>query len=167
MVHRAVLGLGSNKGNRLLNLKKAIRLMALCGKLTLLKVSSLYESEPWGDRNQRDFLNCVVIFLCRVDSIKLLNITRRTELEAGRTSFEKWKEREIDIDILFLDKQIIKTRNLKIPHPYLTERNFVLEPLCEIIPDFIHPERKKSVCYLKLHSKDNCKVKLLKRNWLI
>ncbi|MCX7877750.1 MAG: 2-amino-4-hydroxy-6-hydroxymethyldihydropteridine diphosphokinase [Ignavibacteria bacterium] len=167
MIHKTILGLGSNKGNRLLSLRKALHILSSDWNLNLLKVSSIYESEPWGEKDQRDFLNCVAVFLCRMNSEELLNFVKDAEIMAGRTVFEKWKEREIDIDILFFGNLIIKKKNLRIPHPHLTERNFVLEPLCEIIPDLVHPENKRSVYYLKLNSKDKSKVKVINRNWII
>ncbi len=161
MIETAVLGFGSNKGNRLLNIKKAVKALSLNKDLNLLAVSKIYETEPWGYSEQKCFLNCTAVFLCRLQPVKLLEFLKKYESRAGRKSHIKWRSREIDVDILFYGKKIIKTGRLSVPHPYLHQRNFVLAPLVELIPGFIHPIHGKSIKGLYSISKDKCTVKEL------
>ena len=162
MIETAVLGFGSNKGNRLLNIQKAVRTLALNKDLNLLAVSKIYETEPWGYSEQKCFLNCAAVFLCRLQPARLLGFLKKYEFDAGRKSSIKWQSREIDVDILFYGKKVIKTGSLNVPHVYLHQRNFVLAPLVELIPGFIHPILEKSIKGLYSISKDKCTVKELK-----
>ena len=162
MILQAVLGFGSNKGNRLLYLKKAVRQLSIADEFNLLSVSSVYESEPWGVSEQRKYYNCAAVFMCKLSASAMLRFIKDAEIRLGRTNFKKWAEREIDIDILFLGDTVINSAGLTVPHPYITERNFVLVPLCEIIPYFIHPVMLKTVSYLKNKSRDRGGVKLVK-----
>ncbi len=159
MSEKAVLGFGSNKGNRFLNLKSALITLSLNKDLNLLAVSNIYETEPWGYKKQNCFLNCAAVFLCRLKPTELLDLLKRYEIEADRIDNSKWQAREIDIDILFYGNKIINKNKLKVPHPYIQQRNFVLKPLVEIIPGFIHPKLNKSIKSLYASSKDKCKVK--------
>ncbi len=159
MAEFAVLGFGSNKGNRLRNINFALRALALNKEMNLLKVSKIYETEPWGFKKQKSFFNCAAVFLCRLTPSELLTAAKLTERKAGRTKSQKWHARELDIDILFYGKQVIRGNWLKIPHPYVECRNFVLKPLVDIIPGYIHPVLERSILSLYKNSKDNCKVK--------
>ena len=158
MIETAVLGFGSNKGNRLLNIKKAVRTLSLNKDFNLLAVSKIYETEPWGYSEQKCFLNCAAVFLCRLKPAELLEFLKKYELEAGRKSSIKWQSREIDIDILFYGNRVIRANRLNVPHPYLHQRNFVLAPLVELIPGFKHPLLGKSIKSLYSTSKDKCTV---------
>ena len=159
MPEKIALGFGSNSGNRLANIKKAVKELALSDRLNLLALSGIYETEPWGYTRQNNFLNCAGIFLCRLNPQELIGLTAETEKKAGRTKREKWREREIDIDLLFFGNRIIKQINLTVPHKYLHKRNFVLKPLVELIPGFIHPGYRKSIRQLYCSSPDSGKVK--------
>jgi 2-amino-4-hydroxy-6-hydroxymethyldihydropteridine diphosphokinase len=119
----------------------------------------MYETEPWGFKKQKSFFNCAAVFLCRLAPAKLLSLARITEKKAGRTKGRKWHARELDIDILFYGNSVMHNELLKIPHPYLEYRNFVLKPLVDIIPGYEHPVLKRSILSLYRSSKDNCKVK--------
>lgn len=154
----AVIGFGSNKGNRINYIRQAVKKLALSGNLNLLKISSVYETEPWGYHNQDKFLNCAAVFWCRLSHLELLKITKQTESALGRIKRDKWKEREIDIDILFYGNKIINSSGLVIPHKFITQRNFVLVPLVEIIPDFIHPVLNRKISYLGSVCKDSGRV---------
>ena len=138
------LGLGSNLGNRLKNLRDAVSCL---NKILNIKAKSfVYETEPWGVLDQPKFLNACV--LCEAESIepvKLLNAVKAIECELGREANIRWGARKIDIDILFIDDLIINLENLKIPHENLHNREFVLVPLCDIIPDWVHPVMNKSI----------------------
>ena len=147
---RIALGLGSNLGNRLKNLRDAVS--CLNKILSIKSKSFVYETEPWGVLDQPKFLNACV--LCEAESIepvKLLKSVKAIERELGREANIRWGARKIDIDILFIDDLIfdntreVAQNNLKIPHENLHNRGFVLVPLCDIIPDWIHPVMNKSV----------------------
>jgi len=137
------LGLGSNLGDRHENIKKAIE--HLKDKVRIEKVSSIIETEPYGFVAQPKFLNCVLKGTTLLSPFELLELVLEIENKMGRKRLFKWGPRNIDIDILFYDDCVIDTEKLKIPHPELHKRLFVLEPLCEIEKDFVHPVLKKSV----------------------
>jgi 2-amino-4-hydroxy-6-hydroxymethyldihydropteridine diphosphokinase len=137
------LGLGSNIGNKEVYINKAITFIS---KLyTVKKTSRLYLTEPVGKITQGWFLNCVVEILTDVDPKKLLSSFKSIERKLGRTKTVKNGPRTIDIDILFYGNCVIKTKTLVIPHPLVQERLFVLQPMMDINPDFIHPILKKSI----------------------
>ena len=154
-----VLGFGSNKGNRLKNISFAIKSLSLNKNMNLLKVSDLYETEPWGFKKQKRFYNCAAVFICRLSPAELLKLVNMTEKKAGRKKNQKWHARELDIDILFFGGRVIRTQKLMIPHPFIPLRNFVLKPLVDIIPCYIHPVSKRKILNLFKNSKDNCKVR--------
>ena len=137
-MNKAHLLLGSNEGDRRLWLLKAMELIGLFA--TVCKRSSIYETAAWGKEDQPDFLNMVIEIDTALSSEELLHAIQRTERDLGRQREVKWGQRTLDIDILFFNKEIINTETLRIPHPFLQERRFTLEPLNEIAGDFIHPE---------------------------
>ena len=163
MINKVVLGFGSNLGNRLRNLKAAVKEVSLTKGIDFLALSSIYETEPWGYMPQNVFLNCAGIFLCRANPLELIKIIKNIEKKLGRHNREKWRPREIDIDILFYESRIFKNKQLVIPHPLMHQRNFVLKPLVELMPGVIHPKLKKSISSLYLNSKDKGKVSLFKQ----
>ncbi len=166
MYELVFLGLGSNRGNRFSQLIKATKKLTSISDLDFIAVSSVYETEPWGFIKQKNFLNCVFVCLWKKNPTELLRFIKKSEDELGRTKCEKWKEREIDIDVLFFGNKIIRKKDFTVPHKNLHERNFVLKPLTEIAPTLIHPVFKKTISYLYKHSKDNCKVTLCKKTIL-
>lgn len=144
MQTQLILLLGSNIGDRLEYLDFAKKKIAeKLGVIT--KTSAIYESEAWGLENQPAFLNQVVIVETKLRSLEILKITQDIENKAGRIRKVKWGERTLDIDILFIDNQIINVENLIVPHPFLHERLFTLAPLNELMPDFMHPVLQKSI----------------------
>jgi 2-amino-4-hydroxy-6-hydroxymethyldihydropteridine diphosphokinase len=160
-VHKLILHLGSNVGRRRRNLEVATHLIDIkIGKIELR--SSYYITEAWGVKEQADFINLALIVHTTLPVEKVLDITQQIESLLGRKRTIRWGERIIDIDILFYDDQIIKKANLIIPHPQITNRNFVLVPLNEICPEFIHPELNQTINKLLLRCKDNSRVALLK-----
>lgn len=149
--------LGGNLGNPKLQFEKAIALIE--ERLgSLIKVSSLYQSEAWGVEDQPVFLNQVILIKTKFDAMEALHICQAIEIELGRVRKEKWGARVIDIDILYFNEQIIEKQELTIPHPYIQERKFTLQPLCEIAPNYKHPKLKLSNRELLLICADKLEV---------
>jgi 2-amino-4-hydroxy-6-hydroxymethyldihydropteridine diphosphokinase len=143
------ISIGSNLGNREENCEKAIALLIKRG-IKVIKRSSLCETEPWGVKEQPEFINVAVEVETHLRPEELLKNLKEIEIDIGRRESKLWGPRIIDIDILFYDDLVIKTPELEIPHPGINNRGFVLEPLSEIAPDKIHPVLKKSIKELLL-----------------
>jgi 2-amino-4-hydroxy-6-hydroxymethyldihydropteridine diphosphokinase len=137
MKHQIYLGLGSNLGDREENLLQAIQ--KLEPEIHPQKVSSIFETSPWGYLDQPGFLNCAVEAVTGLTPRKLLQKLKTIESEMGRQPSIHFGPRLIDLDILLYDDLILSTKNLTIPHPLLVERAFVLVPLSEIASDLRHP----------------------------
>lgn len=153
------LQLGSNLGDRLSFLKRSENLIEeFIGKLE--KRSLVYESTPWGVKNQANFLNSVIIVKSNLSAEDILEKCQEIEQKLERERKEKWGERTIDIDILFYNKEVIEKENLKVPHPLISERRFVLIPLNEINSEFIHPEKKETISELLKKCNDTEVVKI-------
>jgi 2-amino-4-hydroxy-6-hydroxymethyldihydropteridine diphosphokinase len=152
------LSLGSNEGDKLHYLSSAKELLATdLGRIE--KVSSIYETEAWGKTNQASFYNQVISLHTTLSPQDCLKKVLQIEQKLGRIRIEKWGSRIIDIDILFYDNKIVLDSNLKVPHPYIEQRNFVLQPLVEIAPTHIHPVWNLSMEMLLKKSKDLLEVK--------
>ncbi len=152
-----VLHLGSNMGNRIDYLNKALKLLELeFGKA--LKISNIYETKAWGNNNQPDFLNQAAIYETDILPQTILKTNKKLETEIGRKPRENWHEREIDIDIIFYGNKSIKDQNLEIPHAQMHNRKFVLVPLNEICSEYIHPLLNKTVAELVMQCTDNLNV---------
>jgi 2-amino-4-hydroxy-6-hydroxymethyldihydropteridine diphosphokinase len=158
-----VLSFGSNRGRRFNYVKNAVEKLSLSGDFNLIAVSNLYETEPWGFKNQKKFLNCTAAGLSKLNLGAFFGLIKNIECQLGRVPGKKWREREIDIDLLFYGTSILKTGRLVIPHPYLHERNFVLVPLTEMMPSFVHPLLGKTIRQLLKQSKDKTGVRLYHR----
>jgi len=138
------ISIGSNLGDREENCRQAINLIEKNG-IAVRKQSRMYETEPWGIKDQPKFINMAVEAETDKKPEKLLRILKEIEKEIGRTETTKWGPRVIDLDILFYDNLILKIPGLEIPHPLIQEREFVLKSLCEIAPDKKHPVTGKTV----------------------
>ncbi|OHE57396.1 MAG: 2-amino-4-hydroxy-6-hydroxymethyldihydropteridine diphosphokinase [Thermodesulfovibrio sp. RBG_19FT_COMBO_42_12] len=134
----AYIGIGSNLGDREKNCLHAIELLQK-KVITVKKRSSLYETEPWGLKDQPYFINMVIEIETALEPKELLRLLKDMEREMGRKESSKWGPRRIDLDILLFDDIILNEDTLKIPHPLMHERDFVLRPLCEIAPEKRHP----------------------------
>ena len=156
--------LGSNEGNRFGYLHQAIQhIEQKIGSIE--KISSFYETEPWGFVDESPFINQVIKVNTALSDSKILERALLIEKTLGRQRIktsQKYSSRTLDIDILFIDSKTISTKSLIVPHKYLHKRNFVLEPLCEIAPDFIHPSLNRSILFLKDRCEDVTSVKKLK-----
>jgi 2-amino-4-hydroxy-6-hydroxymethyldihydropteridine diphosphokinase len=134
---KGFLALGSNVGNRLGFIMRAIDLLA--ERIEIKRCSTVYESEPWGFKDQPPFLNCVLEVATDLDPFCLLAFLKETESIVGRKPRPRWHEREIDIDILLLEGITLNTPDLTVPHRYLKERDFFLIPLLELKEDSEDP----------------------------
>jgi 2-amino-4-hydroxy-6-hydroxymethyldihydropteridine diphosphokinase len=153
------IGLGSNLGNRLENIRKAIELMKEQG-IEIVKESSIYETEPMGYKEQGWFLNSVVKGKTELSPRRVWKRLEKIEKLMGREREIKWGPRIIDLDILFYGDKILNGKELQIPHSELHKRRFVLVPLEEIAPELVHPVLNKSIRELLGELKDNSEVRL-------
>ncbi|WP_251620065.1 2-amino-4-hydroxy-6-hydroxymethyldihydropteridine diphosphokinase [Odoribacter lunatus] len=154
--------LGSNSGNKAEYIKQATRLLTQqCGQLTVS--SSLYETAPWGFECNESFLNQVLQFETELQPEIFLQQSLVIEKSLGRirSSEIRYASRTIDIDLLFCDDKIIHTPTLTLPHPRIAERRFVLAPLHEVMPDFVHPLFHKTITQLLSECNDSLSVKII------
>lgn len=163
MFHRIFIGIGSNLGNRRAHYHKALELIAALPKTRIVKLSSLYESEPIGEAKNW-YVNGVMEIETEFTPPQLLQRLQKIELEMGRKrtpDTKKWTSRKIDLDLLLFDNQTVDSRTLKVPHPELHNRRFVLLPLCELAPHLTHPRLGATIAELLATLKDNKRVMLL------
>ena len=142
------LCLGSNLDDRLVFLQSALHHIGELPKTSVLKVSSVYQSEPVGKKDQPDFLNIVVEIQSDLLPRVLLEQLKSMEARLGRKQTERWGPREIDIDILYYDNLVASEHDLTVPHSDVANRRFVLIPLAEIAPDFRDPVKNLTVSEL-------------------
>jgi len=154
------LAFGSNLGDRGHNIQAAITQLERFG-VKMIRSSKLYETEPVGKTDQPEFYNLVAEFHTSHSAEDLMLHIQTVERALKRVRKEKWGPRTIDIDVLFYGDRIISLPGLNVPHPRIQERNFVLIPLNEIAPDFVHPIYKKSVRELLKASLDKAIVRPL------
>ncbi len=163
-MHKVILSLGSNLGNRFKNLQSTVDLLHLfAGKIN--SISSVFETRAW-QFDGNDFFNIVLSMQTGLSPTELLQKTQLIERIIGRQSKSQngqYQNRLIDIDILYFDDRQIHTPDLQVPHPLLTQRNFVLKPLNDILPDFFHPVLQKSHRELLTLSPDKTPVKLINK----
>ena len=152
----AVIGLGSNLGDRKDHLRAALAALSEIGEVR--RVSSLYETEPVGFAGQGSFLNAVTCVDTGLGAHAILLRLLEVEARYGRVRRERFGPRTLDLDLLFYGQEIVDEPGLHVPHPRLHERRFVLEPLCEIAPSLWHPVLKRTVRQLLADSKDRCAV---------
>lgn len=147
------IAFGSNVEDRIGYIVKALNLLKEYG--AILKISTVYISQPWGVVNQPEFLNGVLKLYTELGPIELLKTLKEIEQKTGRKPRKRWGPREIDLDILLYENYVIRLSFLNIPHLYLTERDFFIFPLLEIDKDLIHPISKKKLSQYAEKLKNN------------
>lgn len=163
------ISIGSNLGNRLENLTEAVRrIHGEIGEVT--KVSPIYETPPWGFDTENKFLNGCIELKSNLSAVNVLEKFARIESQLGRSrsAHEGYTSRTIDLDILTFGSEQFDTEDLQIPHPRMAERKFVLIPLQDIAPDFVHPQSAKTIQQLIQDCRDNSSLDLYptKISWL-
>jgi len=143
VTNQVFLALGSNLGRRHKNLQQAV--VAIGEFMTVQAVSPVYETTPWGKTDQPDFLNICLQATTSLEPTALLTACKTAETQLGRQPTERWGPRLIDIDIIFYDDCVLEVEGLTIPHPRLAERAFVLAPLADLAPDFVHPINGRTI----------------------
>ena len=142
--HTAYVALGSNLGDKEANLRKALELLEERG-VEVVKTSSFICTEPYGVTDQPQFLNGVCEVRTSLVPLALLHTLLEIEQEMGRVRLRHWGERNIDLDLLLYEDVVLDTEELKLPHPDMQNRDFVLLPLAEIAPELVHPILQKSI----------------------
>ncbi len=147
----AYLCLGSNKGDRVGYIQQATSILSTTEGITVIRTSTMYETEPWHDENVAWFVNAVVEIKTTLDCRALLNACNRIEAQLGRDREKEghWGDRTIDIDILFFGKEIYDEPDLIVPHKEFHKRAFAIVPMIELNETFVHPVFNKSI--LELH----------------
>jgi 2-amino-4-hydroxy-6-hydroxymethyldihydropteridine diphosphokinase len=154
MKKKLVLSLGSNLGNRYAYLLRAIQKIEKYFNSKPV-IAHFYETPPWGNENQSRYINTAIYLHTDIPIDQCLKKVQAIEKEMGRLKTEKWGPRMIDIDILFYEDDVVEIDELVVPHQYLHQRAFVLKPLQDILPNFIHPLKNKTIIQLIEDIDDN------------
>ncbi len=153
IVGKCHLHLGSNQGDRKVMIARAIQMIEVSIG-PILGSSAMYETKAWGKIDQNDFINIALEVEHYLSPTGLLSQVNKIEDTIGRVRKEKWRSRKIDIDILFMEDVVVDSEKLTIPHKWMHKRNFVLDPMAELAPDFIHPVLDKTILELQCESTD-------------
>jgi 2-amino-4-hydroxy-6-hydroxymethyldihydropteridine diphosphokinase len=157
MQTEVVLCLGGNKGDREKLLSRAVE--SISSRFLLVKLSNVYETEAWGGVAKGKFLNQLAVISTTQSALEVLEVIQGIEAELGRTREEPWGDRTMDIDILFYGEEIIDLKNLKVPHPFIAERRFVLVPLTALFSERKHPISGKTLAQMLKECEDKSEVK--------
>jgi len=164
-VSKVFVGIGSNLGDREFLIRKAIEGLRDLPRTVVVRVSSLYDTDPVGDTDQPAYLNAVACLETGLPARDLLWQMLLIETRMGRVRRQRWGPRPIDLDLLFYGKEIIREPDLTVPHPEAHRRAFVLVPLAEIEPAFVHPGTGESVRALLRRLDPNPPVRKGGRFW--
>ena len=160
VTHQVFVGVGSNIGDRKQNFHEALERLTKLPDTKVIRESSLYESEPLGDSKDW-YVNAAIQIETRFKPDILLEKLKNIERAMGRKKVKKrWGSRVIDLDILLYDGLVVRKKNLRIPHPEMPNRKFVLLPLSEIGPQIVHPELGVTISELLINVKDSKKIHL-------
>lgn len=159
-----IFGLGSNLNKPVMQLQNALNNLSMY--FALQKVSNTYKSQSLLKDNQEDYYNIAVLAKTDKTPQEILSITQKIEKNMGRIKLKKWGERVIDIDIIDYNREIFKSDNLEIPHNQMIYRSFVLKPLQDIMPDYIHPELKISVHDMINNLKDDYNITICQNKFV-
>ena len=159
-----IFGLGSNLNKPVTQLQNALNNLSMY--FALQKVSNTYKSQSLLKDNQEDYYNIAVLAKTDKTPQEILSITQKIEKDMGRIKLKKWGERVIDIDIIDYNREIFKSDNLEIPHNQMIYRSFVLKPLQDIMPDYIHPELKISVHDMINNLKDDYNITICQNKFV-
>ena len=162
------LSAGSNLGARKKILILAIRRLSRTLGIHVIRVSQLYETEPWGRRKQPYFLNCIIELKTLFSPMLLLRKLKDIESNAGREpEHDRWDPRTLDLDIILFGDVVMNTQELTIPHAQLTRRQYILQPLATLCPDFIIPSLGKTVNDVLKSCKDTSSVVCIRKEWIL
>ena len=160
---KAVIALGSNIGDRLQFLKKAVDYIKLLGNIST--ISPLYDTSPYGFTEQPNFLNAVLLLDTSLSATDLLYHLKKIEKNVGRKNRMRWGPREIDLDIILYDEMEIHTTSLTIPHPDFSQRIFVLRPLVDVAPNLKIPRSQETIQEILNKCQDKTIIQLINREW--
>lgn len=150
------IGIGSNKGNKIEYIREAVRKIQEDENCSVTVASSVYETKPYGFKEQDNFFNAAIGINTSLSFNDLLPLLKKIEKDIGRTKNPKWGPREIDLDLLFFNDLIYEDERLTIPHKEVQYRDFVLVPLCEIAPELIHPALNVKICDICIDESEKC-----------
>jgi 2-amino-4-hydroxy-6-hydroxymethyldihydropteridine diphosphokinase len=162
---RAFVGLGSNLGDREAQIRLALEALRQVAETRVVRVSSIYDTEPVGEPNQPNFLNAVALIDTQLSARQLLWNLQLIERRLGRVRTQRWGPRTIDLDLLLFGDLVLDEPDLKIPHPELTRRAFVLVPLVELDPLLVHPESGETLLQILSRLDPRPLVKRSSRLW--
>jgi 2-amino-4-hydroxy-6-hydroxymethyldihydropteridine diphosphokinase len=162
---RAFIGLGSNMGDRERLIRSALEALNGVPGTGVIRASSLYDSEAAGDRTQPDYLNAAAIVETDRPPRQLLWHLLLIEARLGRERQKRWGPRPIDLDLLFYDSRVVDEPDLVLPHPRILERPFVLVPLDELDPEFVHPTARRTIHELLRERRFSASVRWRGRIW--
>ncbi|MBS4035934.1 MAG: 2-amino-4-hydroxy-6-hydroxymethyldihydropteridine diphosphokinase [Ignavibacterium sp.] len=160
-INNVFIGLGSNKGDRLGYLQNALLELNSADKVVIKNISSVYETRPFGIIEQKNFYNAAVSITTDLTPVDLFKKLQIIEQKLGRSFKQKWGPREIDIDLLLYNDLIISNEFISLPHKGIIYRDFVLQPLCELDPEIIHPETNEKLCFILTKLEDKFIIKIL------
>ena len=155
---RVLVSIGSNIGDRLGFLQKAVEELAKVPGITLRSVSSVYETEPVGKKDQPAYLNAALELASTIPAAQVFAALKEIERKVGRTPSERWGPREIDLDLIYVGATVAQEGRIVLPHREAAHRRFVLTPLAEIAPEFVDPVRKVTLKDLLLSCADSNSV---------
>ena len=162
-VIHSFIAFGSNKGDKLLNMKTALKEIIADTNNSFVRCSPVYETTPYGYKDQDNFYNAAIEITTTYELLELLDVLKSIEKKLGRETGKRWGPREIDLDILFYDDLVFSNERITVPHKEITNRDFVLVPLCEIAPDYYHPVLNQKICDICISDSEETVIKKIQQ----